>query len=228
MFSVALVGGDGAGKTTIAKRLEESFPLPIKHIYMGISPISSNYALPTTRLIRFFKIRRYKKQNRESGEITPEALSLHLHYRSEKRHPVWVMARTANRMIDTIYRNIIARNYMTRGYVVVFDRHLLFELSPDVIDGQYQPQPLHHKILHWFLSNIFTKPDIVLFLDADPEILYSRKKEATLEHLAMRREAILSQGKKVPNFIQVDASQSLDNVEAVIAQHILEFHGKHT
>jgi thymidylate kinase len=226
MFSVALVGGDGAGKTTIAKCLEESFPLPVKQIYMGISPISSNYALPTTRFVRYLKIRRYKKQNGESGEITPESLSLHLHYRSVERGPVWVMARTVNRLLGTIYRNIISLNYMTRGYVVIYDRHLLFELSPDVINGKKQPQPLDQKFLHWLLSNIFPKPDIVFFLDADPEILYSRKGEATLEHLAMRREAILSQGKKVPNFIQVDASQPLDNVTAFVTQHILEFHDK--
>jgi thymidylate kinase len=60
-FTVALVGGDGAGKTTIAKSLQESSELSWKYMYMGISLISSNKALPTSRLIRFLRLRAYRK-----------------------------------------------------------------------------------------------------------------------------------------------------------------------
>src|SRR3989304_4897316 len=55
MFSVALVGPDGAGKTTLCRRLEESFPIPVKYIYMGVSSEASNLMLPTTRLLRGLK-----------------------------------------------------------------------------------------------------------------------------------------------------------------------------
>ncbi|MDQ4078675.1 MAG: hypothetical protein M3220_20845, partial [Chloroflexota bacterium] len=51
MFTVALIGADGAGKTTVGKRLEGALPLPAKYIYMGINLESSNLVLPTTRLI---------------------------------------------------------------------------------------------------------------------------------------------------------------------------------
>ena len=50
MFSVALIGPDGAGKTTIGRRIEHTLPLPVKYVYMGVNPDSSNYMLPTTRL----------------------------------------------------------------------------------------------------------------------------------------------------------------------------------
>jgi GTPase SAR1 family protein len=52
MFTVALIGGDGAGKTTIANRLVEDLPFRVKYLYMGFSTISSNAALPTTKLAR--------------------------------------------------------------------------------------------------------------------------------------------------------------------------------
>ena len=51
MYTVALIGGDGAGKTTIADQLRDSFPLPLKYLYMGINIESSNVALPTSRII---------------------------------------------------------------------------------------------------------------------------------------------------------------------------------
>ena len=41
LFTVALVGSDGAGKTTIARSLEKTSSLPVKYMYMGLSPISS-------------------------------------------------------------------------------------------------------------------------------------------------------------------------------------------
>src|SRR5690606_8303333 len=51
LFSVALVGPDGSGKTTISRRLLETLPLPIKYVYMGVNPDSSNLMLPTTWLL---------------------------------------------------------------------------------------------------------------------------------------------------------------------------------
>jgi hypothetical protein len=55
MFTVALIGPDGAGKTTVGRKLIESFPLPITYLYMGVNDASSNRMLPTTRLARRIK-----------------------------------------------------------------------------------------------------------------------------------------------------------------------------
>jgi thymidylate kinase len=74
------------------------------------------------------------------------------------------------------------------------------------------------------LSKFYLKPDLVLFLDAPPEVLYARKGESTLEHLESRRNAIPEQGKKMDNFIVVDATQPLTKVFADVSQYILEFH----
>jgi hypothetical protein len=55
MFTVALIGPDGAGKTTIGRRLEHALPRPVKYIYMGVNLDSSNVMLPTTRLVKAIK-----------------------------------------------------------------------------------------------------------------------------------------------------------------------------
>ena len=37
MVTVALIGADGAGKTTVGRRLEEGGEVRIKYLYMGIN-----------------------------------------------------------------------------------------------------------------------------------------------------------------------------------------------
>ena len=49
---VALVGADGAGKSTITRLLETApLPAPVKRIYMGVNLEASSLMLPTTRLL---------------------------------------------------------------------------------------------------------------------------------------------------------------------------------
>src|SRR5215213_5728826 len=55
MFTVALIGPDGAGKTTITRRLIHELSLPMKYVYLGINLETSNLVLPTTRLFLEFK-----------------------------------------------------------------------------------------------------------------------------------------------------------------------------
>ena len=57
MFAVAVIGADGAGKTTVTKRLLETLPVRMKYLYMGWNPESSNFALPTSRLMLHLKLR---------------------------------------------------------------------------------------------------------------------------------------------------------------------------
>ena len=67
MFTVALIGPDGAGKTTVARRLEGALGLPVRYLYMGVNPTSSNRLLPTTRLVR--AIRRADEFLRSLGYV---------------------------------------------------------------------------------------------------------------------------------------------------------------
>jgi thymidylate kinase len=225
MFTVALVGCDGAGKTTIAKGLGESLPLPTKYLYMGMSPISSNVALPTTRLAGFLRVQAYRKEAGRSGVTPRKEVSTHdLHYRSVKRSPIWVAARTLNRLADIIYRVIISWWYRRQGYVVVYDRHPAFETARLASDWEALGWKHHARIQHWLLSTICPRPDLAIYLDAPAEVLYARKKEATPEYLERRRRVIMEQGATMDSFLRVDATQPPDRVLAEVTRLVTEFH----
>ena len=49
-LTVAIVGTDGAGKSTVVRGLSESLSVPCKKLYMGPNIESSNVALPRSRL----------------------------------------------------------------------------------------------------------------------------------------------------------------------------------
>jgi hypothetical protein len=49
MFSISLIGPDGAGETTIARMLEKKASLPFMYISLAINISASSYALLKSR-----------------------------------------------------------------------------------------------------------------------------------------------------------------------------------
>jgi len=118
------------------------------------------------------------------------------------------------------FRQIISWSYQLRGYIVIYDRHFVFEQAAKATGPQNRKLRLTERFHRWLLEHCYPKPDLVIFLDALPEELFSRKGETTIEYLLMCREAFLTYGNKMANFRQVDASQPLDNVCSEISHHI--------
>jgi thymidylate kinase len=225
MFTIALVGGDGAGKTTIANSIIQSSGLPMKYLYMGLSTRSSNHALPTSRLVLFLKQKIYKKKIKKSTNPLPDEMpASQLEYSEETHGWIWNTARFLNRLAEAWYRQLISMNYQLRGYVVIYDRHFFFDTAPGVINSQNQSLLLLDQLYFWFIGHWYPKPNLTIFLDAQPDLLFRRKGEATPEYLEQQRKVFLEQGKKMAHFIRVDASQPLEKVLIEVMQHINDFH----
>lgn len=206
MTAVALIGCDGAGKTTIAEMLVSREPFPVRYIYMGVNAASSNISLPTTRLVYEMKVRKVRRRRQETGEDVGAPVSLHgLKHRRDDRGKVWAAARLLNRLAEESLRLAVSIWYQARGYVVIYDRHFVFDYGAS-------SNRMSDRIHRWFLEKVYPKPDLVLFLDAPPEMLFARKPEVPVSYLEQRREAYLRSGESVGRFETVDAAQSLDNV----------------
>lgn len=220
MFSVALIGGDGAGKTTVANAIIQSSGLPMKYLYMGLSTRSSNHALPTSRLVLFIKRLMYKKaSNQQVGDIPANELEY-----SEKSHGwLWNTARFLNRLAEAWYRQVISMYYQVRGFVPVYDRHFFFDSAPGVINSQSQSLLMFDRLFFWLMCHMYPRPSLAIFLDAPPDLLYQRKGEATPDYLEQQRLAFLEQGRKLAHFVQVDASQPLEKVIGVVLRVVQDF-----
>jgi thymidylate kinase len=218
MFSVALIGPDGAGKSTIANMLAESFPVSVKVLYMGINLDSSNVMLPTSRLIR-----KVKKLGRRRSNIIDQRSG-----QPKTRKPsdgVRAVVRLVNRLAEEWYRQFMMWKYQRDGAIVICDRHFQFDFDYGVAGPEGIPdQRLTERLHRWCLAKLYPRPDLTILLDAPGEVLFARKGEATVEWLELRRQALLQQGKKLDNFISVDTTKSLDAVYKEVSNHILNFY----
>ena len=213
MFSVALIGPDGAGKTTLAARLKQSSAIPIKCLYMGINTEASSHALPTSRLVAFLK----RRQNAGSGTYRCGDDSCAAEGNA-KRGPggwLWAVTRLINRVLEEWYRQLLSWSYQIRGYALVYDRHFLYDFTLNGIDGENQPadKRLHRRLL----ENFYPRPYLTIYLDAPAEVLFARKGEKTLKELGRRRQAFLQLGYRAKNFVRIDATRPFDVVYAEVS-----------
>jgi thymidylate kinase len=224
MSTVAIIGGDGSGKTTVAKHLLNTMPLPLKYLYMGRNFNSSNVALPTSRLIQFLRAYLSKKAKKiKSSKIQSLNVSIQQPeewWEEDKRGKIFATLRLLNRLAEEWFRQIISWSYQLRGYIVIYDRHFIFEQVAKPTGFQNRRPRLTERCHRWLLDHCYPKPDLVIYLDAPPEELFNRKGETTIEYLQMCRESFLDFGEKVANFRKINALQPIDGVCSEISHHI--------
>lgn len=209
-LTVALVGPDGAGKTAVARRLPSRLPFATTYIYMGVATTSSSHLLPTTRL-------RASARHRLKGAAgRPRGTGVRL-LRHAGRSLLGA-AKLANRVAEEWYRQAIVWRQRRRGRVVIMDRHFLVDFyMSDVVDPGAS---LRRRIHGWMLRTLYPRPDLVLYLDAPPEVLLARKGEGTLASLERLRAGYRHVGGLLPQFEEVDAMRPLDEVVDEVASRI--------
>lgn len=214
MATVALIGPDGAGKTTLTKRMVESDGLPLRYLYMGVDIAKSNVALPTSRLINALKQRYGSQDHRPASTRGDDSASYARRFLKSCRAGL----RLTNRIAEECYRQLVSWSYQLRGFVVLYDRHFIFDFAPEI--QEHLGDSLERRLHQGFLSRLYPRPDLVVFLDAPGEVLFARKGESTVAELERRRQAFLRHGRKLPNFVTVDATRPLDEVYEEIMTHV--------
>jgi thymidylate kinase len=223
MFTVALVGPDGVGKTTIARQLEQSFPLPLKYMYMGDNVESGNHMLPTTR---WWKMRKLQREGSESMR-TPPMRGPAPRRGGLLRMSLGAMRKTfgfCNRVLEEAYREWISYSLARRGYIVLFDRHFVLDYYHFDIDPDAGPRSFKRRLHGLILRQISREPDLVICLDAPGEVVFRRKGEFTPDFLEMRRKQYRDFQGVVRHFELVNADRDLSLVVDDVRRAIVRFH----
>ena len=222
-FTVALIGADGAGKTTVCREVVRRLPVPVTYLYMGVNPDASNVMLPTTRIVN--ALRRKRRGGPPPGGPPDPSREA-----PKPRNPVKRAARSlksmvglSSRLAEEWYRQSLAWYHTARGRVVLFDRHFWTDYyAHDIVGTSRKDRDLARRIHGAMLEKVYPRPDLVILLDAPPEVLWQRKPEGTFEAVARRREEYLQLRDVCPNFALVDATQPREVVLDQVVNLILE------
>src|SRR3954454_6015003 len=204
-LTVALVGPDGAGKSTGSPRLPHAgLPRPVKVLYMGVNLEASSLMLPTTRLLLLAKRLRGRRTDLVASPVRKAGTGTTRPVKNAVRLTLWMM--------EEWFRQGVAASYSLRGSIVVFDRHFFADYyHADVRDGRVARSALR-RFHGWMLDHGYPKPDLMILLDVPAERLHARKPEATVEWLEQRRSQYLELAAVVPRFVVLDADRPLDAV----------------
>lgn len=234
MFTVALIGPDGAGKTTVSRRLVENLSMPAKYLYMGVNNDSSNRVLPTTSAIRAIK-RAWGVKPDVAGP--PELQPRHTMPTGIMRSlagSAKSMLSLVNRLSEEWYRQMLTWVYQWRGYIVLYDRHYYVDyFAYDIAHCDWK-RPLARRIHGFLLNRVYPKPDLIIYLDAPSEVLFARKREGTVAALERRRQDYLELKQYVKHFTVIDANRPVEEVTRDVSETIVSFHrarsagGKHS
>jgi thymidylate kinase len=215
--TVALIGPDGSGKTTIASRLQSELGVPTAYVYMGVNPDASTHQLPTTRLL--WALRRRRGQRPDAGP--PPAPRAAASGRGGFVRELRGLLRAANLMADEGYRSLIVRIEERRGRVVVFDRHYFLDYhAHDIVGGR--ERPVGRRVHGWFLRRVLRKPDLVVYLEAPAAELLRRKGEGTIDDLIRRQHDYERALADLPSVVRIAADRPLDDVVADVRSTVLE------
>lgn len=106
---------------------------------------------------------------------------------------------------------------MRRSQLMVFDRYI-YDLLVDSKRVRYGGPA-------WLLrlaARVVPHPDLVILLDASPEVLWSRKQEVSFEEIGRQRAAYLKAAQRLPFAKVVNAAQPLPDVIRDVNIAILE------
>jgi hypothetical protein len=125
------------------------------------SDISENAATP--------KMVKGRKWEAHHGRRAPAAPR-----RSGKPFGRWPGSSTSG---EEWYRQLLSWRYQAQGYIVLYDRHFLFDFSLDGVDSNVMA--FERRLHRWILTRFYPRPSLVVYLDAPAEVLFGRKGEKT-------------------------------------------------
>jgi len=212
-LQIALVGADGAGKSTLSELLRSApLPRPVKVIYMGVNLESSSLMLPTTRALLTVKRARGHRPDLVASRL--DATAAGADTPRSRRTSLKDAARLAVWALEEWLRQLVAGYYSARGFIVVFDRHFYADYYHADVVRTAGRRSGAARLHGWMLENLYPKPDLVVCLDAPAEVLFARKPEASVAWLDQRRRQYLALEGVVPSFAVVDATRPVDAVLA--------------
>jgi thymidylate kinase len=219
---IAIVGGDGSGKTTLIDELHEwlSEKFGVEKLHLG----KPDWSWLTTVIRGILKIGTLLRLYTFEGDVYEETLQPH-------GFPWFIRAVCTAR--DRYLTYVQARRFSSNGNLVLCDRFSFPGFMK--MDGpQCEDAIANLNKTNWFLRFLVNKerfyyqqiklPDLLIVLKVDPEIAVQRKTEDTALSVRARSSEVQSLDWKKMSAFEIDANRSkeetLSQVKALVWEHL--------
>lgn len=196
---VALIGPDGCGKSSILEGLATQFA-------------------PAFQKVVQFHLR---------PKVLPARANIDVSVTDPHGQPVRGAVFSAVKMLylfaDYWLGYASVRMATARTRLLIFDRYF-YDILVD-------PKRVRYGGPKWllnFLARLVPKPDLVLFLNASPKVLWSRKQEVPYEEVERQQWKYLDMARKMENAVVIDAAQSRGKVLLEAREAVLEYFSRRT
>ena len=198
---LVLLGPDGSGKSTVAEHVMKSEVL--RKLFMNKRYFHSRFNfLPPLRKYLSFCTKTTTDDNPEPQQTKTYGMLRAMVY------PIYYG------MSYILGHPLLWKEKACSG-LVIFDR--------DYYDFLIQRELM--KCPKWIIrciGNLIPKPDIVIFLQTKPEIVFERKQELTMEEIQRQNTVCNEFMARLPNGVNVDASSCVDEIVSQIKKIIIE------
>ncbi|MFC1850239.1 hypothetical protein ACFL27_08615 [candidate division CSSED10-310 bacterium] len=202
---IVFIGPDGSGKTTTAKALLETEV--IRALFQIKSYLHERFSyLPRLRTIVNFLARKDSENSGGPDEVvfSPEEFGF---FRATM-YPLYYC-------LDYLLGHFFIRRIKAYYSIAVSDRYF----HDYFIQKRYSRCP---RWLLFFLTKIIPKPDILIYLDHQPELIRARKKDLPVVEISRQVRECQKMIQDSPNGFMVDTSNNTEKVVKEIQNIILD------
>lgn len=195
---VALLGPDGAGKSTVARALTESHRRA-RRVYMGYGRDTGAHR----RAIVEWLVSQARMPERRAAGIAGAVSGA---------------SRFVARCLLQGGRGLWVRTHRWLGRLVVLDRY--------VGEADERGDNVAARLRRQIISALSPRPDLLVVLDAPAEVLHERRPEHSIEDLSAKRAAYRRLCSSHPHSLVIDASGSVERIRNEVAARLREL-GRH-
>jgi thymidylate kinase len=192
---VVLLGPDGVGKSTLMEALR-------RELAGAFSGVSLQTVPPSLKQLRDGTYRVRAMDHSQGSSTRPHALPDHSLGLSLLKLAYWLL-------YYLVVYQFTVRPALARGRLVLHHRYL--------VDALVDPRRYRYAGPGWLLRlmwRVTPKPDLIIILDAPPEVIRARKRELPLEEIGRQRAAYRALADTLPNGRILDAARPIDRTVA--------------